>query len=312
MKRHIVVLAVAGLALAAHAVTSVTVTSGNSITIGDGIANSGDYELVAEAGSTIVLPAQENMNCWVFTRVYLTGSGTVTLVAPDAAFDAPTVVFADGLAAESDNVSLHVDVACVTGLKVVRSQNSPTALNLPVADIANVTFANANGVFGLREWATARKLPAVFETSTLVGVALYGTNPLRLGNTFQLANFDVVALSRDCIPDGCTVTVPPGRTFAFKPCGLFKDQAGTAAYPWYWGGQQNWSGQHSIVLGGKGARVLCRNNQAFRLEANISGLGEIHCLRAGADDCHGHDCRYQGDDQQQRNDFFAHKFISSL
>ena len=275
MKRHIVFLAVAGLALAAQAVTSVTVTSGNSITIGDGIANSDNYELVAEAGSTIVLPAQENVNCWVFTRVYLTGSGTVTLVAPDAEFDAPTVVFADGLAAESDNVSLHVDVACVTGLKVGRSQNSPTALNLPVADIANVTFANANGVFGLREWATARKLPAVFETSTLVGVALYGTNPLRLGNTFQLANFDVVALSRDCIPDGCTVTVPPGRTFAFKPCGLFKDQAGTASYPWYWGGQQNWSGQHGIVLGGKGARVLCRNNQAFRLAANISGLGEI-------------------------------------
>jgi len=268
-------LAAACLAWTAQAVTSVTVTSGNSITIGDGIANSDNYELVAEAGSTIVLPAQENVNCWVFTRVYLTGSGTVTLVAPDAEFDAPTVVFADGLAAESDNVSLHVDVACVTGLKVGRSQNSPTALNLPVADIANVTFANANGVFGLREWATARKLPAVFETSTLAGVALYGTNPLRLGNTFQLANFDVVALSRDCIPDGCTVTVPPGRTFAFKPCGLFKDQAGTASYPWYWGGQQNWSGQHSIVLGGKGARVLCRNNQALRLVANVSGLGEI-------------------------------------
>ena len=275
MNRMMMFVAVAELALAAQAVTSVTVTSGNSITIGDGIANSGDYELVAEAGSTIVLPAQEGVNCWVFTRVYLTGSGTVTLVAPDAAFDAPTVVFADGLATESDNVSLHVDVACVTGLKVGRSQDSPTAINLPVADIANVTFANANGVFGLREWATARKLPAVFETSTLVGVALYGTNPLRLGNTFQLANFDVVALSRDCIPDGCTVTVPPGRTFAFKPCGLFRDQAGTAAYSWYWGGQQNWSGQHSIVLGGKGARVLCRNNQAFRLAANISGLGEI-------------------------------------
>ena len=275
LKLALSILVAACLAWAAQAVTSATVTAGNSITIGDGIANSGDYELVAEAGSTIVLPAQEDVNCWVFTRVYLTGSGTVTLVAPDAAFDAPTVVFADGLAAESDNVSLHVDVACVTGLKVGRSQNSPTALNLPVADIANVTFANANGVFGLREWATARKLPAVFETSTLVGVALYGTNPLRLGNTFQLANFDVVALSRDCIPDGCTVTVPPGRTFAFKPCGLFRDQAGTAAYSWYWGGQQNWSGQHSIVLGGKGARVLCRNNQAFRLAANISGLGEI-------------------------------------
>ena len=267
--------AAVGMTLTASAVTSVTLHAGESITIGDGIANSGDYELVAEAGSTIVLPAQEDVNCWVFTRVYLTGSGTVTLVAPDAEFDAPTVVFADGLAAESDNVSLHVDVACVTGLKVGRSQNSPTAINLPVADIANVTFANANGVFGLREWATARKLPAVFETSTLVGVALYGTNPLRLGNTFQLANFDVVALSRDCIPDGCMVTVPPGRTFAFKPCGMFKDQAGTAAYPWFWGGQQNWSGQHGIVLGGKGARVLCRNNQAFRLVANVSGLGEI-------------------------------------
>ena len=49
MKKHIVFLAAVGVALAAQAVTSVTVTSGNSITIGDGITNSGDYELVAEA-----------------------------------------------------------------------------------------------------------------------------------------------------------------------------------------------------------------------------------------------------------------------
>ena len=61
---------------------SVTVASGESITIGDGVNNERDSELVAEAGSTVVLPAPEGATCWVFTRLYLTGSGTVTLVAP--------------------------------------------------------------------------------------------------------------------------------------------------------------------------------------------------------------------------------------
>ena len=117
MKRLVIsCFAVVGLALAASAATKLTVAAGQTATIGVDIDNnsSGSCELVAEAGSTVVLPAAEGVNCWVYTRLYLTGSGTVTLVAPSGDFSATTVVFVWGIAAESDNVTLHVDIAGVT------------------------------------------------------------------------------------------------------------------------------------------------------------------------------------------------------
>ena len=276
--------AAACLAWTALAETRLTVHSGETATIGVDIgnANNGTCELVAEAGSTVVLPAPEDATCWVFTRLYLTGSGTVTLVAPPGDFSASTVVFANGIAAESDNVTLHVDVAAVTKLKVGRSRSAPTDINHAVADIANVTFANPNGVFGLREWATARKLPAVFDTGSLEGVALQGTNPLHLTDSFNMTSFDVVALTYDCIPENCTVTVSPGRTLAIKPCGR-NNSGNSYAYPWFWGGVVDWSGKYNVVLGGKGARVLCRNNQTLRLVANISGEGEVVFRPDGTD-----------------------------
>ena len=276
MKRMMMFAAAVALALAASAATRFTVASGETATIGTDIDNSsgGTCELVAEAGSTVVLPAAEGVNCWVYTRLYLTGSGTVTLVAPSGDFSASTVVFVFGLAAASDDVTLHVDIAGVTNLKVGRSRSAPTDINYSPADIANVTFANANGIFGLREWATARKLPAVFETGTLNGVALQGTNPLHLTDSLHLTTFDVVALTSDCIPSSCTVTVDPGRTLAVKPCST-ANSGNSYTYNWFWGGKADWSGLYNVVLGGKGARVLCRNNNSLRLLANISGEGEV-------------------------------------
>ncbi|MBR1587686.1 MAG: hypothetical protein IJ658_05115 [Kiritimatiellae bacterium] len=277
MRKMKVLLAGAAACLAwtaCGAFQSVTVASGDSITIGVGVNNDKDAELVAEAGSTVVLPVPEGANCWVFTRLYLTGSGTVTLVAPEGDFSAWNVVFADGIAAASDNVALHVAVEGVTSLKVGRSRSAETDINYAPVDITNVTFANPNGTFGLREWVTARKLPPVFDTTTLNGIALQGKNPLRLTDTLHLATYDVVVLTEDCIPETCTVTVDPGRTFAVKPCG-YHDNGQNYAYKWFWSGQANWSGKYGIVLGGKGARIHCRNNNALRLVANISGLGEI-------------------------------------
>ena len=276
MKRMMMFAAAVGLAIAASAATRLTVASGETATIGTDIDNSsgGTCELVAEAGSTVVLPTAEGVNCLVYTRLYLTGSGTVTLVAPSGDFSASTVVFVFGLAAASDDVTLYVDIAGVTNLKVGRSRSAPTDINYSPADIANVTFANANGIFGLREWATARKLPAVFETGTLNGVALQGTNPLHLTDSLHLTTFDVVALTSDCIPSSCTVTVDPGRTLAVKPCST-ANSGNSYTYNWFWGGKADWSGLYNVVLGGKGARVLCRNNNSLRLLANISGEGEI-------------------------------------
>ena len=198
----------------------------------------------------------------------------MTLVAPEGDFSAWNVVFADGIAAASDSVTLHVGIEGVTSLKVGRSRSVETDINYAVADIANVTFANPDGMFGLREWVTARKLPPVFDTTTLNGIALQGANPMHLTDTLHIDKFDVVALTYDCIPENCTVTVDPGRTLAIKPCGR-NNSGNSYAYPWFWGGVVDWSGKYNVVLGGKGARVLCRNNSAMRLLANISGEGEV-------------------------------------
>ncbi len=273
--RVFLVGAAACLACAAHgAFQSVTVASGESITIGGGVNNDFDSELVAEAGSTVVLPAPEGVNCWVFTRLYLKGSGTVTLVAPEGDFSAWNVVFADGIAAASDAVTLHVGIEGVTSLKVGRSRSVETDINYAVADIANVTFANPAGTFGLREWVTARKLPPVFDTTTLNGIALQGANPMHLTDTLHIDKYDVVALTDNCIPAACTVTVDPGRTLAIKPCG-HHDNGHPYAYKWFWSGQTAWTGKYSVMLGGKGARIHCRNNNPLRFVAKVSGLGEI-------------------------------------
>ena len=63
-KRMMIVEAVVGLALVASAVeTRLTVPAGETATIGTDIDNSsgGTCELVAEAGSTVVLPAAEGV-----------------------------------------------------------------------------------------------------------------------------------------------------------------------------------------------------------------------------------------------------------
>ena len=277
-KRMMMFAAVTGLAMAVSAATRFTVSSGETATIGTDIgnANNGTCELVAEAGSTVVLPAAEGVNCWVYTRLYLTGSGTVTLVAPPGDFSAPTVVFANGLAAESDNVTLHVGIAGVTSLKVGRSRSAPTDISYPPADIANVAFANANGIFVLCDDVTVLKLPSAYAVDSGACLALFGTNPLRLGETFSLTNYDVVLLSSGAIPALCKVTVNPGRTLAFKPCHMINDNDNWS-YTWYWEGENAASGQFQVILNGKGSRVLCRNSnqKQLRLLAKITGVGEI-------------------------------------
>ena len=257
----------------------VAVGDGETITIGEGVANSGISELSASAGATIVLPATSAGGvAYIYTRLILKGSGTVTLVAPpdDENYAATVVAFVYGLTAP-DTATLHVAAPTVTALKVGRTCGEKEA-SYPLADIKNVTFANPDGIFGLRESVTVKKIPNTYmiNPSGDTRLALLGSNPLHLTDSLVLTNFDVVALSGDCIPTGCTVRVKPGRNFYIKPCTL-QAKSGSTYYTnaWFWGGQQTGSGTCPIVLEGKGARVICRNNMYLRLNAVISGTGEI-------------------------------------
>jgi len=267
--------------LAVHAAAAyefVSVGDGETITIGDGVANSDQSELSAAAGSTIVLPAPDTSGGTVFvsTRIILTGEGTVTLAAPEGEFSSEVVGMIGGISA-ADTVTLHVSAASVTALKVGRTRGERD-INYPVADIANVTFANPDGVFGLRESVTVKKVPAIYTINPAgdTRLALLGTNPLRLSDSLVLTNFDVVAMSYGSIPATCTVRVAPGRSLYLKPCNMQPSFSGTIySNNWFWAGVQTMSGTYPVVLEGKGARVVCRNNQNLRLLANISGKGEI-------------------------------------
>ena len=111
--------------VAQGAVTQVSISSGESIVIANS-NNNDQVELTAAAGSTIVMPP----NGIVFTRVRLTGSGTVTLAPPAPDFSEETAIMANGLAA-ADETTLHVSAPSVTALKVGKTikDSSDTAVH---------------------------------------------------------------------------------------------------------------------------------------------------------------------------------------
>ena len=156
MRKAATLLAIGLFALTSFAYEYVTVGDGETITIGEGVANSGTSELSASAGATIVLPPPvSDGSVYIYTRLILTGSGTVTLVASDENFDSTVIGIANGVTAK-DTVTLHVAPPSVTALKVGRTCGEKEA-NYPIADIQNVTFANPDGIFGLRESVTVKK-----------------------------------------------------------------------------------------------------------------------------------------------------------
>ena len=277
---RIACLVLAALVMAsASAYEFVAVGDGETITIGEGVANSSASELSAFAGATIILPAPSAGGvAYVYTRLILKGSGTVTLAAPpdDENYAATVVTIANGVTA-ADSVTLHVAVPTVTALKVGKTCGEKEA-NYPIADIKNVTFANPDGIFGLRESVTVKKIPDTYMINPTgdTRLALTGSNPLRLTDSLVLTNFDVVELTSDCIPAACTVHVAPGRNLYVKPCNLQSTSGGQAySNAWFWGGESKPSGPYAVVLEGKGARVICRNNKDLRLQAAVSGKGEI-------------------------------------
>jgi len=273
-------LAAACLAWGAHGAV-VTAADGDTVVIGTDVSNSNaSTELVVTTGVqgvTLVLPPADAQGiATIWTRIYLKGTGSASFVAAEG--QTPTsIVIAGGLAAD-DSATLHVAAPGVTmlGVGVTNPVNVPSKLHYPVADIAHVTFANANGGFALRGYCTARKVPTTFTVKSGAEVALQGENPLGFGNSFTMADYDLLVLSTNAIPSTCTVTVNPGRTLYFKPCDPTKGTAFTA-YTWQWTGIAAKVGAFPVALNGKGARIVCRNVNSARMAllTKVSGTGEV-------------------------------------
>ena len=254
------------------AAMTITNVAANAEFTFDGKTNAESVELVVNAGATVNLPPSGN----VFAFVYLKGSGTVTFQKPANYNGGDQVWFQRGIAAAS-TVTMHVKD--VTTVKVGR-ENPANNINYPVVDVANMTFEQTGGNLVLTNKCTARALPASFQVATGVApganVALQGANPLGLGATLALADYDVVLMTRDSIPDGCTISISPGRTLALKPA-LTATREGNSNYKWNWSGTGSYFDESfSIFLGGKGARVLCRNtSNPLRLFTPVTGVGEV-------------------------------------
>ncbi|MBQ3290279.1 MAG: hypothetical protein IJH50_12840 [Kiritimatiellae bacterium] len=232
--------------------------------------NANTYELVVNAGSTttVCFPPSGKFNCFV----YLKGSGTVTFKKPTTYNGGDQVTFSNGLAADS---TVTVDITDVTTVNIGRDVVS-SDVHYPVADVANMTFEQDGGKLVLTNKCTARVLPSSFEVASGAIVALQGTNPLGLCNSFTLTDYDVVAMTRDSIPNGCVISVPPGRTLGLKPANMVIRE-GNSTYKWNWSGVASYFDESfSIALGGKGAKVLCRNTASkLRLFAPVTGEGEV-------------------------------------
>ena len=257
------------LLCAAHgafaAMTQYSVASGETFTF-QGEHNAETVELTVNAGATMNFPASGN----VYAFVYLKGSGTVVFQKPTGYKGGDQVLFHRGLAADSGIKVVVKDVTTVN----IGWANPPSDLHYPVVDVANMSFEEAGGKLHLTEKTTVRNLPESFDIAAGATVALQGSNPLKLGSSFELADYDAVVLMRSAIPDGCRITVQPGRTLALKPA-LTATRGGS--YDWNWTGTKSYFNEaFSIALGGKGARVLCRNTaNELRLFTPVTGVGEV-------------------------------------
>lgn len=255
---------------AAQGASAMTVTTVGADETFDftGATNAETVELVVNAGATVNLPPSGN----VFAFVYLKGSGTVTFQKPVNYNGGDQVTFQRGLAAASTVSVVVKDVTTVN----VGWANPPNDIHYSVVDVANMAFEQPGGTLRLIAKTTARTLPASFEVAPGATVALQGSNPLRMGAAFALTDFDIVVLTRASVPDGCAISVPPGRTLGLKPA-TTATRDGNSTYPWNWSGAVSYFNESfSVALGGKGARVLCRNTaNMLRLFTPVTGVGEV-------------------------------------
>ena len=250
------------------AMTKIEVASGETFAF-TADTNVETVELTVNAGATVNFPASGN----VFAFVYMKGSGTVVFQKPAAYSGGDEVVFQRGIAAES---TVDAVVNDVSALKV-GCASTQYDINYPVVDVASMSFGQPDGRLVLSGKCTARALPQQFEVASGATVALQGENPLRLSGAFEMADYDVVLLSRGALPAGCAVAVRPGRTLSLKPA-VSAVRDGNSAYKWNWAGAAATFGEgdFSVALGGKGARVLCRNmGQRLRLFSRVTGEGEV-------------------------------------
>ena len=251
------------------AMTVTNVPAGGTFTFTAAL-NDTSVEVVLNAGATMVLPASGNVHSYV----YMKGSGAVTFQKPGSGYQGGDQVrFWSGIAADGSTEARFEDVTTVN----VGRLNVTDDLHYPVVDVANMSFAQSGGKVRLVDKTTVRKLPAGidFEVADGATVALQGTDPLGMGAAFALTDYDLLVLNRDSVPSGCAISVAPGRTLGLKPT-TAATRDGNSTYKWNWSGAGSYFNEtFRISLGGKGARVLCRNNNRMRLFTPVTGVGEV-------------------------------------
>lgn len=273
MKKRTVLLLGAVLASVGFGATY-NIDDGETLVVTDAINN--DSTIInAYGGSTVVLATSTNQTYLASYAkiVALGGEVTVSNAYGDVWRD---YWFVNGLRTKIDqNVDGSFRIYGAKRLMIGRNSVSSYGINYPPCELSSVVFEEegSQGVC-LRDKSTLRKMPEDCALTIADGatVALQGSASLLdlLGgtdNTLTLDKYDVICCTSASLPENCQVNVPPGRTLTFRSA---------ANNAWNWGTANGSSGYYRVALGGKGAKVVCRSqNATLRLESELSGEGEL-------------------------------------
>lgn len=269
-------------AAAAAAFVCLSSFAGNQ-TIGDGgtltlsstnnPASNGAYQanpnLVTSTGeATLLIDNGKGGDNYIIYNSVLVNGGKLTIgFAEGSEFN--SIQFANGIRAINGG-KVVIDHATI--VYVGRASLPDKNCNWPVCDLPDLTF-NAEDARGLvlREYVTLRNAPAGWTPDILANsqVALQGTNPLNMGETFCVSDYDVLALTAASIPKLCVIDVEPGRYMGFRP---------SAIDDWKWTAVVYNTQKCRVNLLGMGSRLLFRNEKgsaAIRSDVEVTGTGEI-------------------------------------
>lgn len=282
-KRCFVFMASVLASIAAFCATSIPVGENETYTLdsatnptgwgayGDG-AN--DSILVVGGNATLSVSPTASGSTYIIYKSVIVTNGTLTVsFAKGISYQA--VQFANGLRLANSG-KIHFADESVKVVYVGRDSLPDRNVNWPTCDVAggNLTFAakDATGLV-LREYVTLRNAPTGWvpdETHVLSEshVALQGANPLAFGSENTLSHFDILVLTQASIPAGCTVNVPVGREFGFRPA---------SANLWKWAAASVSTTKCRVNLLGKGAKLFFREASGYsvRTEADVYGTGEV-------------------------------------
>ena len=308
MKRKTLMAAIFSLCTSYVLADTITVASGESLTLNDSTNNKANNQITLNDGATLVVPVGGD-GYRIKANIYVAGEARL-VPDPETTLPSPWYLrMAGGLAASNDTCSLTIGggltqiyFGALSGDGTITYSDAAvdgTGVHYPLIRLKNLYFdATQDGMFLFRSDSacTVVQLP----TTCRIGFAANGGIPTlalkgadtfaQLGQTspYSPTNFNAVVLDKSAIPAGTLVKVPAGRTMAVKPC----RQGGTM---WQWGGEEQ-EVCFDVELEDEDSMLLFRTVNAgwTRFVGNITGAGKVY-VRGETGNSSGSRVMFNGD-----------------